>query len=72
MKLISTTADKKPTPLSPLPIDCITYKFDTGHSMTKYMDGTVFYKNRVGKTLNRLIGTAVIKEMERLISEGKE
>jgi hypothetical protein len=69
MILVETRTDKKPTPTSPLPIDCIIYTFSTGHTMTKYMDGTVFYRNKRGKAMNPITGPAVIKDMKKLIME---
>ena len=71
MRIISTKADKKPTPSHPLPIDCITYSFSTGHSMTKYVDGTVYYTNKLGKPLSAVTGTVVIKRMKNLIIEAQ-
>lgn len=72
MILVEAKTGRKPTPTSPLPIDCITYSFSTGHSMTKYVDGTVFYKNKIGKAFTPLGGKRLVRKMETLVRESRQ
>lgn len=46
----------------------IVFKFDTGHTLTRYVGGTEFYTAANGRALNPRNGARVIEQMHAAIA----
>lgn len=68
MNIVKQSSQRRPNPKTLVTTACMNTIFDTGHSMTKWPDGTVFYHNKNGGALNPKSGAKLIAAMNEKVS----
>lgn len=68
MNVIDASSSKQGHPLTLKIETAILYRFDSGHKLTRYADGTRFYSN-TRRALNHRTDTKICAKMDNLIAQ---